>query len=552
MRAWLSVLTTLGLCGSTYSQGVPVIFPWVPVNDDTLPSLETSAAASDHDDNSLTVIAAWNTLVGPDSQADQRIGYAVSFDGFATPQWTVALLPAPIGLRQFDPMTAFDKRTGNLWVGGITGTPASSCQSDADCPPGETCVLFQGIGFCTTSAKGVYVARLDPITGILQPSVMAYTGAADKAWMAAGPKYGEPGTTRLYVAFSGGLIWSDQLGDAGTWSFPPVSLDGIVPLPRIGPNGELYVVTKAGGDLQIEVRRSLDSGANFTSLAVASRNQLNVDDMVAGTFIVPTFTYLAVDPIVGTLYVVHHDISNPTPGGNDNVDIFFTKSDDMGKSWTTPVVINFDSSPPGDQFFPWIEVDGFGRIHILFFDTRNMQPQDDSLEVALIDAYYMFSDDGGSNWTEFRLSEQPWESDHDGTPPQQPKSIDFIGDYLGMAVAGNRVYPMYPNDASKPPNTPPGDPDIYTNVICHCLGDCGNCDEVVGIVDFLDLLSQWGQPAPQRCDLDADGIVGINDFLDLLIEWGPCDQPPGSAMAVPPTLEKERADSCLDPADESL
>ena len=53
-----------------------------------------------------------------------------------------------------------------------------------------------------------------------------------------------------------------------------------------------------------------------------------------------------------------------------------------------------------------------------------------------------------------------------------------------------------------------------------CPWDCGGDDNsIVGIVDFLTLLSQWGGPG--SCDFDGGG-VGIVDFLDLLAHWGPC------------------------------
>jgi hypothetical protein len=53
-------------------------------------------------------------------------------------------------------------------------------------------------------------------------------------------------------------------------------------------------------------------------------------------------------------------------------------------------------------------------------------------------------------------------------------------------------------------------------------------DGVVGVLDFLILLAEWGPCAdcdpPQACpaDLDGDCIVGILDFLLLLGFWGPC------------------------------
>ena len=64
--------------------------------------------------------------------------------------------------------------------------------------------------------------------------------------------------------------------------------------------------------------------------------------------------------------------------------------------------------------------------------------------------------------------------------------------------------------------------------IFRIIRDAGNiadfdCDGMVGIVDFLDMLGNWGPcPAVGPCpwDLDRDGMVGIVDFLELLGTWG--------------------------------
>ncbi len=52
-----------------------------------------------------------------------------------------------------------------------------------------------------------------------------------------------------------------------------------------------------------------------------------------------------------------------------------------------------------------------------------------------------------------------------------------------------------------------------------CPWDCGNEDGVVGIVDLLTLLAQWGGTG--ACDFDG-GVVGITDLLELLAHWAPC------------------------------
>ena len=58
---------------------------------------------------------------------------------------------------------------------------------------------------------------------------------------------------------------------------------------------------------------------------------------------------------------------------------------------------------------------------------------------------------------------------------------------------------------------------------CSVPGDLDG-DGIVGIIDFLMLLAEWGpcpDPCPPSCaaDLDGDCSVGITDFLLLLANW---------------------------------
>jgi uncharacterized membrane protein len=61
---------------------------------------------------------------------------------------------------------------------------------------------------------------------------------------------------------------------------------------------------------------------------------------------------------------------------------------------------------------------------------------------------------------------------------------------------------------------------VITITPAPCPWDCGDGDGMVGIVDFLALLAEWGQVGTS-CDVDGGG-VGITDFLELLATWGPC------------------------------
>jgi hypothetical protein len=433
---------------------------------------ETTASASEL--YPLRVVAGWNDYR---VQGLIRSGFAISIDGGVT--WNDMLLRPPDGHGtsvEGDPMVAHDDRTGTMWAGAIS--------------------------FWT--GGGIYIARLEPGDTFFQRTVMADHGYLDKCWMAAGPRPGEPDSTRLYVAYNLGIIWSDDMGD--TWTNPVSLGGGIGFLPRVGPGGEVYVAYWDFGT-GMKLKRSYDGGLTFTTHTIAVRMDYwdpQNGSRFPGTFRVPPLCYLDVDPNSGVLYAVYFDTTDIVQG-QANVDMYFTKSVDEGTTWTTPVIINGDADPPGDQFFPWIEVDQAGRVHVMYLDTRNVE-QNDNDPNGWFDAYYTYSDDAGAAWSEYRLTPASWSS----------MGTTFLGDYSGMAVAANRAYPTYIQMDD-------GDQRIYANVIEFvetCPWDCGDGDGDVGIIDFLALLAQWGQVGAP-CDIDGGG-VGIADMLDLLANWGPC------------------------------
>ncbi len=455
---------------------MPTIGPQVRIdlNGGTSAANEFSAAASPLDP--LRVTAGWNDY----RQNAWRCGFTLSFDGGET--WSDFLLRPPAANQsgvEGDPFTAFDDRTGTLWAGGMS---------------------FGGNG-------GVFVARLDPDQQEFNPTLMADPGGnVDKAWMAAGSMPGNPDSTRLYIAYNLGIIRSDDMGDS--WTNPQGLGSGIGFLPRVGPNGEVYVIYWDFG-AGVKLKRSLNGGA-FTTHTIATRMDVwgtQDGSRFPGVFRVPPMNSLDVDMNDGTLYAVYFDTTNIVDG-NANVDLYFTKSTDQGTTWTTPVVINGDADPPGDQFFSWIEVDDHGRIHIVFLDSRHTV-QDDNVVNGMFDAYYTFSDDGGDTWNEFRLTPNSWNSAFSF-------GGSFIGDYLGMAVAGDRVYPIYLDTSN-------GDADTYTNVIVFSPAGDLDSDGTVGATDLVILLANWGPCEDcDDCPGDIDGncSVGASDLLILLSNWG--------------------------------
>jgi len=404
---------------------------------------ETSVASSEA--TPMQLLSAWNDY----RAGAPRIGVGLSRDGGLT--WTDGLLRPPLAHQssiEADPMTASDDRTGTLWAGGIS---------------------FGSNG-------GVFVARKDPGSQVFEPVVMAYTGAgADKCLMAAGPDPLAPEThTRVYVSFNQGLIASGDMG--ATWS-APLALDmGIGFVPQVGPSGTLYIAYWDTQD-RIELIRSLDGGSTVEPpVLIAQRLDVwGLDGTrTPGNFRVGSFPALAVDPVSEALYCVYAD-STVLAGAEFDVDLYFTRSLDRGLTWSQPEVILAGAIPFGDQFFPWLDVDLSGRVHIVYYDTGATRQSDDALQ-GLLDARYGLSVDGGDAWLGARLTNEPFSSELDGF------GGIFIGDYLGLACAGGRTTPVYMS-------TELGNADLFARSVnlgaatAYCLGytcPCGNVDSTSG------------------------------------------------------------------------
>ena len=363
----------------------------------------TTQAAETHLSRSASgeIVLAWNDLREPGGADAWSLGAAISLDDGTT--WSDQLVePAGNQPEDFegDPMTAYDPRTGNLWVGGISFFPARS----------------------------VFVARKRPGNATFDPAVILDQGQPfDKGFLAAGPLPGNPNSTRLVATYNLGIQVSDDLGS--TWS-PTVALPfGLNYQPRFGPTGELYI-SYWDFDDGIWLLRSFDGGDTFDPpIRVATRIDFwDTQDgsRFPGRFRVPALAFLAVSPVDGRLGLVYFDTTS-VQGDQTDVDVYFTRSLDQGATWSTPVVVHGDSVPGGDQFFPWLEIDATGRHHLAFFDTRHTTQNDDQ-ETGFFDVTYATSSDGVAPWTEARLTSNPFQSD----TATWPGFEQFLGDFISL------------------------------------------------------------------------------------------------------------------------
>ena len=141
------------------------------------------------------------------------------------------------------------------------------------------------------------------------------------------------------------------------------------PSVTTGMNGEVVVAWYSGYPLGIYTDISYDQGETFgiDSLVVPI---FTGSTLINGGILVFPYPALASDvklssPYLGNIYMVFMDYNST------DMDIFFTRSDNTAGSWTLPMRINDDPLHNGaDQFHPWISVDESGIIHVIFYDRR--------------------------------------------------------------------------------------------------------------------------------------------------------------------------------------
>lgn len=506
-----SVLAVLVLAGAAAGQNALVGPPIrVDAGRGTFAANETSAASLFPLGNEI--VTSWNDWSESTSSSEIiRCGVGLSINGGLT--WTDFVLRPPAGNRsnvEGDPYTIYDHRTGTLWAGAIS----------------------------FASNGGVYIARKNPgANSFLPPVMVQVSGSADKVWGAAGPLPGNPDSTRLYVAYNLGVARSNDLGS--TWQTPVSLGSGLGFLPRVGPEGNVYVAFWNFNNQTFQIRRSLNGGdsylANQTLLTRVGTWGTNDCPFIPGNFRVPPLPSIAVDPVTGVVYCVSFDSGNLV-GSNRNVDLFFQRSENGGATWTSPVPLFRRTDFSRDHFWPWIEVDHSGRIHLLFYSTEAVQQNDGNTASCILDAWYAYSDDRGATWTRARLTPVSFDAMNDGLN----RSTAFYGDYLGMAWGGQRVYPHYvaswPND----------DPDNYVNVIVNPFtvpvsigafggapesGDVKSACQVDGNRYVVRATPALSVGAP-NAGVQATFVTGVTTLSSLEVNLvGSCTASPTSSIA---------------------
>lgn len=151
-------------------------------------------------------------------------------------------------------------------------------------------------------------------------------------------------------------------------------------VPAVGPKGEVYVVW--AGPLGLVIDKSTDGGLTFGKDRVIGQMPGGWDFGVAGldraNGMPVTSVDLSTGPRRGTLYVNWIDERNGDP------DVFVISSRDGGETWSAPVRVNDDAVKNGKvQFFTWMAVDPIdGSVNTVFYDRRDTDGASTRLTMA--------------------------------------------------------------------------------------------------------------------------------------------------------------------------
>lgn len=230
-------------------------------------------------------------------------------------------------------------------------------------------------------------------------------------------------------------IMLSQSKDGKKWSDPVrVSQEGDCVNDDATPYGGQAVVSRDGymvsawsygGNLFVD--RSFDKGRTWLS------NDIEAAKLTPGSVLeipgVPdghTLPTLLIDQTsaryAGSLYLIWADQKN----GEDDTDIWCSRSLNYGDSWTPPVRVN-DDERGSHQFMPAAVLDqSSGKLYIVYYDRR-LDEEDKT------DVYLAWSADQGTTFSNVKLSESPFKTDERLS----------IGEHIGIDAAGGVIVPAW-------------------------------------------------------------------------------------------------------------
>jgi hypothetical protein len=407
-------------------------------------------------------------------------GFFESFDGGATwPQ--LGHVPGYEGWTDnSDPVGAFDP-WGNFYAVVLPymfsyGAGGEHSFLDGNVNP---TLPASGIGVAVRPKRSSTADRWNVRRGG-RPDLIATTpfrGASvfDKQWIAIDTNRRSRHLGRVYVSWAIGTsdlglriyvsyAQARRNGTHGNWSTPRLALEQVGgvgdngSLPRVAPDGRVWLTTssfgRSNGPLTMSLTSSANGGRSWAARRVIVRHQVNAYQNT--TFRSAFGEAFIVGPRkLGRFFPLYVAYEHAVSG---NTAVFARASFDGGRHWNRAVQVN-DGSGPADALQPNLAAAPNGTVAVAFYDRRLACPTRDSIDAIVaglsFDPSMPF---GRSNYCintavqfyrprlrpighNIRVSPHTWDPQLSSPRPGCIcDSGGFIGDYFGIDSRGGFTY----------------------------------------------------------------------------------------------------------------
>ncbi|MCB1612051.1 MAG: exo-alpha-sialidase, partial [Xanthomonadales bacterium] len=263
--------------------------------------------------------------------------------------------------------------------------------------------------------------------------VQLVASGADKEYLHVDNHPTSPFKDRVYLAWHENNVQKFSFSsDLGLTYSPRQTLDsgrqGIGSDITTDTDGNVYFFYPTTDSLpQVRMLKSVNGGVSFGSAVVVAALNDEYDFAIPAMDTRRAFIYVSADvdrsggSFNNSIYAAWTDTNGPENTSNpaaNHARIVVGRSRDGGVTWATSVAHETADILTVDRFHPWMVVDSVGRVHVVFYDTRQNPNR------TAVDFYYSRSEDGGVTFTTPQRL----------TTVTSPKIVDPFewGDYNGL------------------------------------------------------------------------------------------------------------------------
>jgi len=227
------------------------------------------------------------------------------------------------------------------------------------------------------------------------------------------------------------LVVARSTDGGNTYNAPVIVREGsanVGVIPRVGPDGTLYLAWIGGGDSRPKLffSKSTDGGLSWgKKRKLGKLRPVGVRNLRTGAGL-PSFD---VDPRTGDLYIAFAEQGS---AGQDQATLITSR--DGGSTWSDHMQVS-DGPADAASFTVSVAVNDASEIAISYYSLRN-----DPQRLFLVDEYVRISRDDGRT---FEPSLRLTPTSFDVRFAAQAGNAFFLGDYAGLTAAGRGFHSVW-------------------------------------------------------------------------------------------------------------